>query len=75
MFAQGREEGLVSLLGNLEQTVFGELAQEKLPDLLELKYFSVGDAVAELGSVSEIRDVFIGFQKHLYLKSEVYRTP
>ncbi len=44
----------------------GELAQEKLPDLLELKYFSVGDAVAELGSVAEIRDVFIGFQKHLY---------
>jgi len=38
----------------------GELAQEKLPDLLALKYMPVGDAVAQ------IRDVFIGFQKHLY---------
>ena len=44
----------------------GELAQEKLPDLLALKYHTVGDAVVELGTVAEIRDVFIGFQEHLY---------
>lgn len=44
-----------------------ELDQDKLPDLLELKYHSIGDAVAEIGSVSEIRDVFIGFQEHLYV--------
>ncbi|MBC2734170.1 MAG: DEAD/DEAH box helicase family protein [Desulfobacteraceae bacterium] len=43
-----------------------ELDQEKLPDLLTLKYQSLGDAVAELGSVADIRDVFIGFQEHLY---------
>lgn len=43
-----------------------ELDQEKLPDLLELKYHSIGDAVAQLGSVQEIRDVFVGFQAHLY---------
>jgi hypothetical protein len=43
-----------------------ELDQEKLPDLLTLKYQSVPDAVAELGSVADIRDVFIGFQEHLY---------
>lgn len=48
----------------------GELDQEKLPDLLELKYHSVGDAVSELGSVAGIRGVFIGFQEHLYVQKE-----
>jgi len=43
-----------------------ELDNDKLPDLLELKYNSVGDAVTTLGSVTEIRDVFIGFQEYLY---------
>jgi type I restriction enzyme R subunit len=43
-----------------------ELDQEKLPALLELKYHSVGDAVSELGSVAQIREVFTGFQEHLY---------
>ncbi|MDH5389131.1 MAG: DEAD/DEAH box helicase family protein [Gammaproteobacteria bacterium] len=44
----------------------GELDQEKLPSLLELKYHGVSDAAAELGSVAGIRDVFIGFQRYLY---------
>ncbi len=44
-----------------------ELDQEKLPDLLTLKYNSVADAVEELGTVGEIRDVFIGFQEYLYV--------
>ena len=48
-----------------------ELDQEKLPDLLELKYHSVGDAVRELGTVAGIRDVFIGFQKYLYERSTI----
>ncbi len=43
-----------------------ELDQEKLPGLLELKYYSVRDAMVELGSVPEIQNVFIGFQEHLY---------
>jgi type I restriction enzyme, R subunit len=43
-----------------------ELDQEKLPDLLELKYQSVNDAVSKLGAVSVIRDVFVGFQRYLY---------
>ena len=43
-----------------------ELDQEKLPDLLELKYHGVSDAAAELGSVAGIRDLFVGFQKYLY---------
>ncbi len=44
----------------------GELATEKLKDLLELKYHTINDAVAELGPPAQIREVFVGFQKYLY---------
>jgi len=50
-----------------------ELDQEKLPVLLELKYQSVGDAVAVWGSVAEPRDVFVGFQKYLYAPQNSYQ--
>ena len=43
-----------------------ELDQDKLPQLLELKYHDLRDAVADLGNVTDIRTVFIGFQQHLY---------
>ena len=46
----------------------GELDDSKLPDLIELKYHGVDDAVSVLGSVAHIRDTFIGFQKHLYAR-------
>jgi len=38
----------------------------RLPQLIELKYHSVADAVAELGTPGGIREVFVGFQQHLY---------
>ncbi len=44
----------------------GELVQEKLPKLLEIKYHAVSDAADELGSVAGIRNVFVGFQQYLY---------
>ena len=44
----------------------GELDQDKLPDLLELKYHAVREAADQLGGVARIRDAFIGFQRHLY---------
>ncbi|NOQ35290.1 MAG: DEAD/DEAH box helicase [Methylococcaceae bacterium] len=47
-----------------------ELEQDKLPDLLELKYQSVSDAVNQLGKVTEIRDIFVGFQAQLYARAE-----
>ena len=44
-----------------------ELDQEKLSPLLKLKYHNaISDAVADLGTVDQIRDAFIGFQKFLY---------
>jgi type I restriction enzyme, R subunit len=54
----------------LEQYVkvgVGELDRTKLPQLLELKYHTVRDAVEQLGSVADIGEVFIGFQQYLYL--------
>tara|TARA_B110000305_G_C18887756_1_gene380455 strand:- start:119 stop:280 length:162 start_codon:yes stop_codon:yes gene_type:complete len=45
-----------------------ELDIEKLPDLLELKYDSIPDAVTQLGNVRDIRDTFVGFQEALYSK-------
>jgi len=46
----------------------GELAQEKLPRLLELKYHSIADATEELSGIEKIKDTFIEFQKFLYAK-------
>lgn len=45
----------------------GELDQDKLPDLLELKYKGVREAAELLGGVARIREAFVGFQKHLYV--------
>jgi type I restriction enzyme R subunit len=43
-----------------------ELAANKMCSLIELKYNTISDAAAEIGSTTVIRDTFIGFQKHLY---------
>ena len=47
-------------------TGVGELDQAKLPGLIELKYHSITDGMEKLGGVSEVRNLFFGFQKHLY---------
>lgn len=43
-----------------------ELDRNKLPQLLELKYHTVRDAMEELGNVAKISEVFIEFQQYLY---------
>ena len=49
-----------------------ELDAEKLSPLLKLKYRNaLQDAFAELGRPEQIRGVFVGFQKHLYARSQV----
>jgi type I restriction enzyme R subunit len=44
----------------------GELDKAKLPQLIELRYHGVSDAVAELGPPTEISALFAEFQPHLY---------
>ncbi len=46
-----------------------ELDLDKLPPLLRLKYHAISDATAELGAPEQIRNTFVGFQKHLYSES------
>ncbi len=43
-----------------------ELNEEKLTPLLVLKYKAIPDAKQELGDINTIRNIFIGFQSHLY---------
>jgi len=54
------------VLSQYVQEGVGELGQEKLPDLLKLKYRAVEDATELLGGAIRIRETFVGFQKHLY---------
>ncbi len=43
-----------------------ELDDTKLAPLLKLRYGSIDDAKSKLGPVPKIRDLFVGFQRHLY---------
>ena len=63
-----QQEFLVFVLDHYVTQGVGELDQEKLPDLLELKYHSMGDAISALGNVAEVREAFIGFQEYLYMQ-------
>lgn len=65
-YSDKQNEFLSFILGHYIAEGVSELDQEKLPGLLELKYYSVRDAMVELGSVPEIQSVFVGFQEHLY---------
>lgn len=59
------------VLGHYIEHGVSELDDAKLPQLIDLKYDAVSDAVAALGSVPDIRALFVGFQQHLYAKGIV----
>ena len=61
-----QKEFLEFVLDKYVESGVGELDQEKLPSLLELKYQSIHDAASQLGGVAAIRTMFIDFQKYLY---------
>jgi type I restriction enzyme, R subunit len=65
-----QQEFLDFVLAQYIKDGVGELDRSKLPHLLELKYHALGDAVAELGSVSNISQVFIEFQQYLYRQKD-----
>ena len=65
-FDYRQHEFLEFVLDHYVQRGVTELNPDKLPQLIELKYHPVRDAVQELGPVANIRDVFVGFQKNLY---------
>ena len=61
-----QQEFLDFVLEQYVATGVSELDDEKLADLLILKYKALHDAKEELGDISSIRETFIKFQKHLY---------
>ncbi len=61
-----QKEFLDFVLSKYIETGVEELAQEKLADLLKLKYHALTDAKQLLGSTEDIKTMFVGFQRHLY---------
>ena len=61
-----QKDFLEFVLSKYIETGVDELGQEKLPELLKLKYHALEDATKILGGVEEIQRTFIGFQKYLY---------
>jgi type I restriction enzyme R subunit len=61
-----QQEFLNFVLTKYVETGVDELDQEKLPQLLLLKYQSISDASETLGGIENIRETFIDFQKYLY---------
>ncbi|MCX5992988.1 MAG: DEAD/DEAH box helicase family protein [Chloroflexi bacterium] len=62
-----QKEFLEFVLSKYIETGVEELDQEKLPNLLTLKYHALDDAKRILGGVEDIRNIFVGFQKYLYM--------
>ena len=61
-----QKEFLEFVLSKYIETGIEELDQEKIPDLLKIKYLAINDATELLGGVDKIRNTFINFQKHLF---------
>lgn len=66
-----QKEFLDFVLSKYEEKGVEELDEEKLPVLLNLKYYAIANAEQSLGSVDGIRSVFFSFQKNLYAKIKV----
>lgn len=73
-FADKQSAFIDFVLGQYIKQGVGELNQEKLKDLIGLKYQSIHDATSELGNTSEIRQLFVGFQKYLYQPKQLDET-
>ena len=57
------------VLNNYIQHGIDELDVSNLPTIITAKYNSINQGQKELGSLDEIKDIFIDFQKYLYQKS------
>jgi type I restriction enzyme R subunit len=62
------------LVSQYVESGVGELEENKLETLLEIKYVDIFHAIKELGDgqVSSVRNLFLNFQKNLYLPYEQY---
>jgi len=67
-----KQEFINYVLDQYVHTGLSELDDDKLPEIIELKYKAIADAKIKFGSISSIRDTFIGFQKWLYEEVSKY---
>jgi type I restriction enzyme R subunit len=66
-FGERQQAFIDFVLGQYVTQGVGELDSEKLSPLLKLRYKNaMADALKDLGGAEEIRQVFVGFQRHLY---------
>ena len=63
----GNQQAFVDfVLSQYVQQGVDELDQDKLAPLLRLRYSALSDAFDALGQPDQVRNIFIGFQRHLY---------
>jgi len=64
---QSRQHAFIEfVLKQYIQNGVTELDNERIGDLINLKYGSVIDAQEKLGPIAEIKNTFLNFQKYLY---------
>ncbi len=61
-----QQEFLDFVLNQYIQEGVGELDRQKLPQLLNLKYHTINDAIAILGNIQTINEIFTNFQADLF---------
>jgi len=71
MLNENQKEFIEFVLQNYIKAGVDELDDTKLGDIITLKYKTTSDAVKVLGDIDSIRNIFIDFQKHLYIPSAV----
>ncbi len=64
-----QQEFIEFVLSKYIEAGVGELEQSKIPILLKSKYQSLEDAMRELGNPDSIKNLFIDFQKYLYVSN------
>lgn len=62
----GQVDFIHFVLDRYVETGVEELDDERLPDLIKLKYEGIHEGVEALGGTDQARQVFIDFQRHLY---------
>ncbi|EOV9228575.1 EcoAI/FtnUII family type I restriction enzme subunit R [Vibrio parahaemolyticus] len=66
-FTEHRQQEFINfVLNHYIEGGVSELSMDKMRPLVELKYNTINDAVAEFGEPQVLRNMFLGLQKHLY---------
>jgi type I restriction enzyme R subunit len=66
--SDAEKEFIEFVLKRYIESGFEELNQDRLPQLLKLKYQSLADAEKNLGDAEKIRDAFFAFQEKMYAR-------